>query len=103
MTGVKKESHQRKPSPRRQRQLSNVAALSKASSDPDHDDGGGIISNEMIIEIDIENDNTTGTSQITDSLSSVSGSVPLSTSSATESPPSSTISRVTSKTSSLIV
>ena len=44
MTGVKKESHQRKPSPRRQRQLPNVAALSKASSDPDHDDGGGIIS-----------------------------------------------------------
>ena len=83
MTGVKKESHQRKPSPRRQRQLPNVAALSKASSDPDHDDGSGIISNEMIIEIDIENDTTTDTSQITDSVSSLSGYIPASTSSAT--------------------
>ena len=72
MTGVKKESHQRKPSPPRLRQSPDAITLSKRTRPTA--DGDCVIPGEVIIEIDMDNDATTDTSRVFDSVSSVSGS-----------------------------
>ena len=91
MTSVKNESHQYQPSPRRLQQSPNVTILVNRTMHPA--DGDFIIISEMIIEIDMENDATTNTSRVLDSIYSISGSaLPLkSTLSTTESPPTSSI------------
>ena len=86
MTGVKKESHQRKPSPRRLRQSPHATNPSKRTRPTS--DGDCIIPGEVIIEIDMDVGATTDTSRIFDSISSVSGTaLPSATTlSTTESP-----------------
>ena len=100
MTGIKKESHQRRPSPRRIRKSSIASTPVNPAISPVNDDC--LIDSDMIIEIDISNNATTHTSRVNDSISSISGSaIPsASTLPANESTPTSSISRTNSTLSS---
>ena len=102
MTSVKKDSRQRKPLPQRLRLFPSATTLSGQTRH--HVDGSLVITNKMIIEIDMENDTTTDTSRVRDSISSVSVSArqSMSTLSTIESqlPPYSSLSRANSAHSS---
>ena len=78
MTGVKKESHQHKTSPRRLQQSPDAITLSIRTRPPA--DIICIIPSEVIIEINMDNDATTDKSRVFDSVSSFSGSDLLSAS-----------------------